>query len=167
MTHSWCNWHLATQLRCHALYGVEDVWCRCCGTCTLMLHIMSYGPVLCAQRPPTKASRRWRKPPQNIFIYIISNELLLLLDGRCLGIVSKDKRIYISDSVWWWKSHQNTKISKSQTISISSWIVPSSSILFYAEGFDWLMLDYIALFSALLSRLAALACGSTWVTGFL
>jgi len=31
---------------------------------------------------------------------------------------------------------------------------------------DWLMIAYIALFSALLSRLTALACGSTWVTSF-
>ena len=29
---------------------------------------------------------------------------------------------------------------------------------------DWLMIAYIALFSALLSRLTALACDSTWVT---
>ena len=33
--------------------------------------------------------------------------------------------------------------------------------------FDWLMITYIALFSALSSRLTALACGSTWVTSFL
>ena len=32
---------------------------------------------------------------------------------------------------------------------------------------DWLMIAYIALFSALLSRLTALACCSTWVIGFL
>ena len=32
---------------------------------------------------------------------------------------------------------------------------------------DWLMIAYIALFSALLSRLSALACGSTWVTSFI
>ena len=32
---------------------------------------------------------------------------------------------------------------------------------------DWLMIAYIVLFCALLSRLAALACGSTWVTSFL
>ena len=31
----------------------------------------------------------------------------------------------------------------------------------------WLMIAYIALFSALLSRLIALACGSTWVTSFI
>ena len=31
----------------------------------------------------------------------------------------------------------------------------------------WLMIIYIALFSALLSRLTALACGSTWVTSFI
>ena len=31
---------------------------------------------------------------------------------------------------------------------------------------DWLMIAYIALFSALFSRLTALACGSTWVTSF-
>ena len=31
---------------------------------------------------------------------------------------------------------------------------------------DWLMIAYIALFSALLSRLTALACGSTWVISF-
>ena len=32
---------------------------------------------------------------------------------------------------------------------------------------DWLMIAYIALFSALLSRLTALACGSAWVTSFI
>ena len=32
---------------------------------------------------------------------------------------------------------------------------------------SWLMIAYIALFSALLSRLTALACGSTWVISFL
>ena len=32
---------------------------------------------------------------------------------------------------------------------------------------DWMMIAYIALFSALLSRLTALACGSTWVTSFI
>ena len=31
---------------------------------------------------------------------------------------------------------------------------------------DWLMIAYIALFSALLSRLIALVCGSAWVTSF-
>ena len=31
---------------------------------------------------------------------------------------------------------------------------------------DWLMIAYIALFSALLSRLTALVCGSAWVTSF-
>ena len=33
--------------------------------------------------------------------------------------------------------------------------------------FDWLMIAYIALFSAILSRLTALACGSAWVTSFI
>ena len=32
---------------------------------------------------------------------------------------------------------------------------------------DWLMITYIALFSALLSRLTALVCCSTWVTSFI
>ena len=32
---------------------------------------------------------------------------------------------------------------------------------------DWLMIAYIALFSAILSRLTALACGSTWVTSYI
>ena len=31
---------------------------------------------------------------------------------------------------------------------------------------DWLMIAYIALFSALLSRLTALVCGATWATSF-
>ena len=31
----------------------------------------------------------------------------------------------------------------------------------------WLVIAYITLFSALLSRLTALACGSTWVTSFI
>ena len=45
-----------------------------------------------------------------------------------------------------------------------------SSFLFspvFRHVFDWLMIAYIALFSALLSRLTALACGSTWVTSFI
>ena len=32
---------------------------------------------------------------------------------------------------------------------------------------DWLMIAYIALFSPLLSRITALACGSIWVTSFI
>ena len=32
---------------------------------------------------------------------------------------------------------------------------------------NWLMIAYIVLFSALLSRLIALACGSTWLTSFI
>ena len=32
--------------------------------------------------------------------------------------------------------------------------------------YNWLMIAYIALFSALLSRLIALICGSAWVTSF-
>ena len=36
-----------------------------------------------------------------------------------------------------------------------------------SELIDWLMIIYIALFSALLSRLTALACGSAWVTSFI
>ena len=36
----------------------------------------------------------------------------------------------------------------------------------FCEWF-WLMMAYIVLFSALLSRLTALACGSTWVTSFI
>ena len=39
--------------------------------------------------------------------------------------------------------------------------------LFTLSAFDWLMIAYIALFSALLSRLTVLACGATWVTSFL
>ena len=34
------------------------------------------------------------------------------------------------------------------------------------QQIDWLMITYIALFSTLLSRLTALACGATWVTRF-
>ena len=34
------------------------------------------------------------------------------------------------------------------------------------QQIDWLMITYIALFSTLLSRLNALACGCTWVTSF-
>ena len=37
----------------------------------------------------------------------------------------------------------------------------------YTCVIDWLMVTYIALFSAFLSRLTALACGSTWVTSFI
>ena len=52
-----------------------------------------------------------------------------------------------SNLIWQWKS---TSIIHSQNTLT-----------------DWLMITYIALFSALLSRLTALACGSTWVTSFL
>ena len=54
---------------------------------------------------------------------------------------------------------------------------PSSSVLHApplrsevdpcSRGFDWLVITYTALFSALLSRLIALACGSTWLTSFI
>ena len=37
----------------------------------------------------------------------------------------------------------------------------------YCALIDWLMIAYIVLFSALLSRLTALTCGSTWVTSFI
>ena len=39
----------------------------------------------------------------------------------------------------------------------------------FHDDIDWLIDDhlYSAIFSALLSRLIALACGSTWVTSFL
>ena len=37
----------------------------------------------------------------------------------------------------------------------------------YIVMFDWLMIAYIALFSALVSRLTVLSCGSTWVTSFM
>ena len=40
-------------------------------------------------------------------------------------------------------------------------------IIIIIDFFDWLMIAYIALFSTLLSRLIALACGSTWVTSFI
>ena len=40
-------------------------------------------------------------------------------------------------------------------------ITPNDSLI------DWLMIVYVTLFSALLSRLTALACDSTWVTSFL
>ena len=39
-------------------------------------------------------------------------------------------------------------------------------IAYIALFFDWLMIACIALFSALLSRLTALTCDSTWVTSF-
>ena len=40
-------------------------------------------------------------------------------------------------------------------------------LLLFRKCRIWLMIAYIALFSALLSRLTALACGSTWVTSFI
>ena len=47
-----------------------------------------------------------------------------------------------------------------------SWSI-SAVIDIVSMVFDWLMIAYIALFSSLLSRLTALACGSTWVTSFI
>ena len=40
-------------------------------------------------------------------------------------------------------------------------------LFFFTFLIDWLMIAYIALFSALLSRLTALACGFTWVASFI
>ena len=42
------------------------------------------------------------------------------------------------------------------------WAIPAPQL-----GLYWLIIAYIALFSALLSRLTALACGSTWVASFI
>ena len=52
------------------------------------------------------------------------------------------------------------------TVWTSDW---SWDLNWQNKGTYWftLMIAYIALFSALLSRLTAFACGSTWVTGFL
>ena len=52
------------------------------------------------------------------------------------------------------------------------WIYICVLLLLFQRPFfdwliDWLMIACMALFSALLSRLTALACGSTWVTSFL
>ena len=47
--------------------------------------------------------------------------------------------------------------------------VPEHHVSFEANPMwysDWLMIAYIALFSVLLSRLTALACGATWMTSF-
>ena len=41
------------------------------------------------------------------------------------------------------------------------WAIPAPELCY------WLMIAYIALFSALLSRLIVLACGSTWLTSFI
>ena len=46
------------------------------------------------------------------------------------------------------------------------WLVFVFFVCFFVFNF-LLMIAYIALFSALLSRLAALPCGTTWVTSFL
>ena len=51
-----------------------------------------------------------------------------------------------------------------QSLRDLPWILP---IVRTQELVFWLMITYIALFSALLSRLTALAYDSTWVTGFL
>ena len=50
--------------------------------------------------------------------------------------------------------------------STSPGMYPFFFSLIASECTYWLMIAYIALFSALLSRLTALACGSTWVTTF-
>ena len=43
------------------------------------------------------------------------------------------------------------------------WAIPAPHLFLI----DWLMITYIALFSALLSRLTGLTCGSAWVTSFI
>ena len=51
--------------------------------------------------------------------------------------------------------------------TFQSWVRRSNYWAIPAPFDVWcLMITYIALFSALLSRLTALACGSTWVTSF-
>ena len=58
-----------------------------------------------------------------------------------------------------WKLSNHNRCQKQLSLSLSDgsclWLI------------DWLMVAYIALFSALLSRLTALACSSTWVTSFI
>ena len=62
--------------------------------------------------------------------------------------------------------------ASSSTMSLSyPWLHALSKVRSHASNwafffFFWLMIAYTALFSVLLSRLTALACGSTWVTSF-
>ena len=82
----------------------------------------------------------------------------------------------------WWKSltvynlhHHSSNYSMSAIhIPLWSWFIRWSkihSMIHFNNNIMWtwvsrLMIAYIALFSALLSRLIALACGSAWVTSF-
>ena len=58
-------------------------------------------------------------------------------------------------------------ISKGYSESFCFVLLVWSTAEWRNKEIDWLMFAYIALFSALLSRLNALACGSTWVTSFI
>ena len=81
--------------------------------------------------------------------------------------------------VWWWsdtykavctcKLFHACKVSPwpQQLKYTCQWRSFSSRLVRHSLVFDWLMIAYIVLLSALLSRLIALACGSTWVTSFL
>ena len=83
----------------------------------------------------------------------------------------------------WWKSltvynlhHHSSSYSMSAIhIPLWSWFIRWSkihSMIHFNNNIMWtwvsrlMMIAYIALFSALLSRLIALACGSAWVTSF-
>ena len=59
---------------------------------------------------------------------------------------------------WWMKTPWQSMIT------CTHWLHTNDHM--HTLAGDWLMIAYIALFSALLSRLTALACGSTWVTSF-
>ena len=76
--------------------------------------------------------------------------------------------------ILWWFCSRRSKYSDDFAVEDLS----NSGSVYFAEVerfinwgrdnwlIDWLMITYIVLFSALLSRLTALACGSTWVTSF-
>ena len=69
----------------------------------------------------------------------------------------------INTPTYWQVTYTNTHWQVTYTNTPTHWQIHKHTVVLI----DWLMIAYIALFSALLSRLTALVCGSAWVTSFI
>ena len=119
--------------------------------------------------PHNKSSRRKRKKKS---LYSHYRRVLLM------GVYQTWHRSVPGRYPFWLTAAETTP-AETHLANIKSsglkWILPTAEEITPAETcmanrksvilIDWLMIIYIALFSALLSRLTALAC--TWVTSFL
>ena len=124
-----------------------------------------------------KAKNRLAKQPSQVIgVYEDSSEVLRSLRHYLRGAEPRTshhawrdrerrgKRKSLDDLLWNGDEAPSSQPDQHWNCSRSGNAGGEKNTLWETGLIDWLMFAYIALFSALLSRLTTLACGSTWVT---